>query len=273
MEIDEQAYSSLSVELASPIRMLFTSIFFVNQSWVATPVFLNLPYWSLGYEVLYYVFFGILIYSNNSIRIVLLTCVIVIMGPSILLYLPIWLAGALCYKVSQRFRTPLYAAIAIYFLSILGIIIFSNSLFQKYINAFSFNFFGDTLFNLLLQPSEKFLVDYILTLFISMNIYGAYNILLRLEVFGEIFGRFVQKISSHTFSLYLLHMPFMYFFYIIFPFSSSPIQNILSIWVVTPGLVLIVSHFIEKNRYVYKREFNAGLEKIVEILSIGRVHK
>ena len=57
----------------------------------------DLPYWSLGYEVWYYVIFGLALYLPGRARawsIVAMLCA----GPKVMLLFPIWLLGAALYR-------------------------------------------------------------------------------------------------------------------------------------------------------------------------------
>ena len=101
--INPDAFSTLNEKLKDPMWTLASATLFINQSWIATPTFSNLPYWSLGYESLYYVFFGVFVYIKGSKKLFILLLLLVIMGPSIILYLPIWLAGVLCFKSLKKF--------------------------------------------------------------------------------------------------------------------------------------------------------------------------
>lgn len=65
-------------------------------------VFGNLAFWSLSYEVWYYVAFGFFYYLHGLRRIVFVILTLVILGPRPLLYFPVWVLGALIYHAHRR---------------------------------------------------------------------------------------------------------------------------------------------------------------------------
>lgn len=72
------------------------SLFFLNEVWFwdACPPG-NEVFWSLGYEALYYLLFGLFWYVRPTRRrVLLLLCGGLVAGPKVLLLLPVWLAGA-----------------------------------------------------------------------------------------------------------------------------------------------------------------------------------
>ena len=91
-DFDPTRYSNYS-----PVSVWHTvsSLLFLNQSWLnEADLALNNPYWSLCYEVWFYVLFGAWYFTKGRRRIALVAIAALIAGPSILLLMPIWLMGA-----------------------------------------------------------------------------------------------------------------------------------------------------------------------------------
>jgi peptidoglycan/LPS O-acetylase OafA/YrhL len=84
-----------------PIALTFTG----NMWYLSEPAFSNAPYWSLDYEVWYYVIFGIAVFARGPLRGIGLSLVLVGMGPKQLLLFPIWLGGVAVCKL-QQIRIP-----------------------------------------------------------------------------------------------------------------------------------------------------------------------
>jgi peptidoglycan/LPS O-acetylase OafA/YrhL len=75
------------------------SLLFINESWssvagIGTRLSMNGPYWSLCYEVWYYVLFGLFVFAPKTWRWPCLLLATSIAGPAIVLLLPIWCMGA-----------------------------------------------------------------------------------------------------------------------------------------------------------------------------------
>jgi peptidoglycan/LPS O-acetylase OafA/YrhL len=54
--INPLAYISLDERLINPYITLLSALLFINESWTEVIVFSNTPFWSLSYEVQYYIF-------------------------------------------------------------------------------------------------------------------------------------------------------------------------------------------------------------------------
>jgi peptidoglycan/LPS O-acetylase OafA/YrhL len=263
--INPSAFAELNLKLNSPIWTITSALFFLNQSWLATPVFSNLPYWSLGYEVLYYVFFGFLIYTQGSVRIILLIALSCIMGPSILLYLPIWLAGVLCFKASKRYHLTLKLSLFLFVLSVIGIVFFFNSDIQAMVNTTAHNFIGDHFYQFLLEPAELFAADYVLCVFVCVNIFSAYNLAKYVRDCNQRIEFSIRTLSAHTFSLYLFHMPMLYFISAIFPYELNPVLNLIFAWICTPVLIFILSNYTENKKENYKTFFYSMFHQFAKL--------
>lgn len=85
---------------AFDIKHLLGSTLFLNQSWdawkpYATTLTLNGPFWSLCYEVWYYVVFGLFFFMRNPLwRWAAAAVALAIAGPAIAVLFPIWCMGA-----------------------------------------------------------------------------------------------------------------------------------------------------------------------------------
>src|SRR5437763_6011674 len=79
------------------------------------------PYWSLSYEVWYYIAFGLIFYLRGGQRIVLAALTLAIAGPKILFFLPIWLFGVLGWR--YRRALPEFLAWPLFCLSLALVII------------------------------------------------------------------------------------------------------------------------------------------------------
>lgn len=262
MTMNEQAYPSLNGRLLDPVWTTVSALLFINQSWIGTPVFLNLPYWSLGYEVLYYVFFGILMFVSGPKKYFLLLAVLAIMGPSIILYLPIWLMGAWCFKHLTRFEPTALLSTFAYLCSVAGIIALCQPSLQGEINTMMTTFLGEAFYAQLLEPAEMFASDYLLGVFVTLHIYASYHLSHRLPSLHRTVETMIRNCSAHTFSLYLYHLPMMYFVALLAPYEHHPLINAACCFILVPVLIVLLSRYTEGKRPAYKVFFSRCLHKI-----------
>ena len=88
-----------------PIVRIVINLLFLSQVWgLDTTPFLNVPFWSLGYECLYYLLFGSLVFLRGRARVLVALCLAVVAGPQVLLLSPVWFMGCAIYDVYQRLR-------------------------------------------------------------------------------------------------------------------------------------------------------------------------
>lgn len=77
------------------LRYLAT-LFFANQFWIwshGMEAGTNVPFWSLSFEVTYYIAIGLLVFTKGAIRVVLCGLLAALVGPTIMAFAPIWFLG------------------------------------------------------------------------------------------------------------------------------------------------------------------------------------
>jgi peptidoglycan/LPS O-acetylase OafA/YrhL len=245
--IAPESLVTVNDQLKNPIWVTFSALTFINQSWVATSIFNNAPYWSMGYEVLYYAIFGFAIYAKGACRLAGIIGILVVMGPSIALYLPIWLAGVYCYHLIKTRHMPFSLALLLYLISLIGIVVLSLSDTQETINQISITLFP-RIDDFLLAPATMFLSDYVLTIFVCMHIVASYHLSSTISPIPIKIEGMIRMLSSHTFALYLLHMPILFFVSALVPYHTNAGLNLFLTWVLTPAVIFLLSWNIENTR-------------------------
>ena len=96
--IHPELYVGYNAHSVWPIRV-FNSVLCMNEwGFWSVQFFSNVPYWSISYEVAYYILFGVSFFLKGPTRWVLLSIIGLLAGPKILLLLPIWLLGVWVYR-------------------------------------------------------------------------------------------------------------------------------------------------------------------------------
>jgi peptidoglycan/LPS O-acetylase OafA/YrhL len=255
--ISPEALAPIDRSFSDPALTFFKGLFFLNESWGATTVFSNLPYWSLAFEVQYYVFFGVMVFMTRKLKWLILATLLLIMGPAIVLYLPIWLAGGLCFFLYKRVPMGRTVAQAGAILSFMGIAVLCLNGVQDTINTFGRTIFPDIVYESINQNRHKFLADYALTVFVMLHMWFASKCFTGRNLLSAKTDGLIQYAASHTFALYLFHMPLMYVMNALFPFSEQPIMAVISIVILTPLIVWGISIYIERTKHAYTDLFYA----------------
>ena len=106
-----------------PLFRILANASFLSQIWSHDiSLFSNGPFWTLSYECLYYVLYGVFFYLAGWRQIVWVLFMMALMGPHMLMLVPLWCFGCVAHELYQRLRLPsvnfvrlnlLFAAIAV----------------------------------------------------------------------------------------------------------------------------------------------------------------
>lgn len=200
-----------SIPNAGPLRLgadqfMFASFIngaFLGQSFglnVAPP--LNPSFWSLCYEVWYYVIFAAWTYSGKRWRIALTAVALAVAGFKIVMLLPVWLLGVWLFhrmpKMTQRQALFLFVAS--------GLTAFAffwadaSRAIRDVVKALSPEFVAS------LKGSNQFIGDLILGILVTANFAAVASMGSHLRPLFKV-ERQVRYASSFTLSAYLYHMP------------------------------------------------------------------
>lgn len=189
------AHGPIHVGTQQTRRYLLTALF-AQDFWIwhreMTPG-INHPFWSLSYEVTYYVIFGLTLIRQRWAAVGAGALVLLLTGPKIAALLPIWLLGVLAYHASRRFTLPGPLSALLLVASVVGL---------YYSGAYR----GPD------DPVDRYGVDYAEGLLFAVNIIAAGGLASGLERALGWCPRFVRWLGMLTFALYLCHRPLMYFF-------------------------------------------------------------
>lgn len=187
---------------SSQIVLLLKSLFFLNQSWVKfeNPP-LNPPFWSLCYEVWYYVIFAAFYYPKSNYSKALAggtACILA--GPAIMALMPAWLCGlALVYLKPDQIKNP-WLTIAAALLVVMFIVEARlDTAIQKQLSTLIPAIWR-------LGSSTRFLTDYILAACFGAVILSAGKIKI---IISTIVEKIIANLAGFSFTLYLFHDPIL----------------------------------------------------------------
>ncbi len=179
------------------------SLLFIGQSWnlaLAPPY--NQPYWSLCYEVWYYVMYGAWRFAPRRWRLPALLAAALCAGPKIVLLAPVWLLGVAVWHL--RASLPERAAAPFFFgFMLAGMLLFwfdvgvllRNQMLAQWPHALRY-----------LNESALFVGDYLLGIAVAGNFLGAAALAHRLKPLFRLEAP-IRFAASYSFSIYLYHMP------------------------------------------------------------------
>ena len=198
----ESAQSNLSLASLYYWWPTFANLFFIAQSgglFVEPPM--NYPFWSLNYEVWYYVIFGAWLFTPKRWQLVTTLAAALLAGPKILMLFPVWLMGVWLYKKMPRMSLPValwvfgatvVVAAALTWLNVSDIL--RSRLYAAFPPAWH------------LHHSTQFLYDFLLGIVVSANFAAVAALSERMAILF-VLQRPIRYLASFTFSTYVFHDP------------------------------------------------------------------
>ncbi|HXP12134.1 MAG TPA: acyltransferase [Stellaceae bacterium] len=218
------------------------SALFLNQIWyldVAPPV--NTPFWSLGFEVMYYAFYACLVFLRGRARIVAAVLALLVMGPKIAVLLPVWLLGVALYRRRFAAKDALGGAL------LLGSLAF-YALYREYdvsgpLSEAVLRFAPLGHFAM----AKYFVSDYVVALLVAANLAGFRMIEHRFAPLFAHAARPIRFLAGFTFSIYLFHFPVLVFLGAMLP------QTGLARFGIAFAVILLVGSVTERKKDVFRR--------------------
>ncbi len=228
---------------------LIQALTFTNQLWWNNmPPGSDFPYWSLGFEVWYYLVFGALLFAPRRWKYWTVVAMLLIMGPKIVALLPIWLLGVAAYRISKGGFIKFGVGIGLWLMSLVLWVAYEWYA-HRYGRPIHPNWLG--------RP--PLIEDYLIGLFFFLNLLG-------FTAMGHVFEpalvrmeRTIRWLAGMTLTLYLFHMPLSQFFAAVSPWSSHTWQTRLLVFGVVPVLVAVIAHFTERR----KKSWHLAIEHMV----------
>jgi peptidoglycan/LPS O-acetylase OafA/YrhL len=176
------------------------NLFFLAQSgWAFIEAPLNPPFWSLNYEVWYYVIFGCWLFAPRRWRVAATALALFGAGPKIVLLLPVWLYGVWLYRRMPQF-TPGTAVVIFIVTLICGALgtwlnvsdLLRTALYAAFPPAWHLHF------------STQFLYDLTLGVVVVFNFAAVAALASSVRVPASL-AWVIRQLASFTFSLYVFH--------------------------------------------------------------------
>ena len=242
-----------------PIWQLTANSLFINELWFnnITPGS-NLPFWSLGYEVWYYVIFGLYVFLSGWRRIVAISLTLAFVGPAIAAMFPLWLAGVGCYRLSRTLRIKPWAGGALCVACLNGWMGYEAW-------AYHHNRLVDLAPSMLRRP--ELMQDYVIaTCFFGFLI--GLNAVATTFTIPHRAANLIRWVAGATFSLYLFHLPVTQFLSALSPWPLSSPANRMLLSLGTLLVVFALAELTERKKDIWRAAMS-GL--MVYVRSFGTI--
>lgn len=147
---------------------LIVNVSFLQQVWFYNIGYLSDgPLWTLGYEFWYYALFGFTLFIEGKKKYFFLFLTALLIGPKILLLLPVWLFGVWIYNFHKN-KTLNQNLARILFLSAPILFLMSFTQYNE-IDNYIYSILGDAIKSSI-GFSSGFLTDYITAFFVGVHL-------------------------------------------------------------------------------------------------------
>lgn len=232
---------------------------FLNRIWFADMnIGSNLPYWSLGFEVWYYAFFGILLFAPGRWKISLLAAGLLVVGPKIALYFPLWMLGVLGYRLCRHHLRP----IAGFLLATASLGIYVGAILHLKQDDLTLPFHLSFLTN-----ETDFVRSYGLALLFTAHLIGVNAAAPLLPRVPAAAVRAIRWAAGTTFSIYLFHLPIAQFLITVVPWPPGSTMTRLAILLGTFISILLLAEVTERRKAGWQRLLAGMLDRSGEYFS------
>jgi len=244
-----QLYEASKPWLYLPLHLLF-----MGELWTISeaPPLLG-PYWSLGYEVWYYVLFGALFYLRGARSVVAAGSILLFVGPKLWLLLPVWASGVWLYHWQKAHVPARRAALAGWVASLVLLVLFKLSGSDVFLRALAREHWPFPAVPL--RSADRVLADYVVCVLVLLNFWCAKGVgflgLLRVE-------RPVRVLASYTFTLYLVHALVMGLWLRLYRHDAQSVVDIAALSVLIVAATWVVGQLTERR----KHWFQVGFERL-----------
>jgi len=229
----------------SPVPRYLATFLLINRSWFWGPggmeTGINGPFWSLGFEGIYYVAIGLMLFARGSFRALGLFALAICSGPTIVALAPIWFLGFGAYHVTRRHQISELTGILLW----LGGLVLLGESYRAH-------------FNWLQIPGahrESILADYVAGIGFALHVVGFNAIADRFSYVLTPWRAPIRWLGSITFALYLFHRPLIQ---VLAVYSvGAPSSWAQRIWLLGGTFVVVATlgRLCEQSKGTYKRLF------------------
>lgn len=215
------------------------------------PCFSNGPYWSLTYEVWYYVLFGAVFYPKKPrAKIIAGSAVLLIMGPKIAALLPCWLAGVAAYHIQKRWRPQ--PALGLLFAGLPLVVYYVMLRFPLY-EFTAIQVIGplSVATGYMFYFSNAFLLDWLTSLLIAAHILGMIGVCSAIARSQVTIAAIIRTIAGTTFSIYIFTTPLLKLLAALLPawvYVSGHDNIQVQISLIAAGVAMALSTVTEKQK-------------------------
>jgi peptidoglycan/LPS O-acetylase OafA/YrhL len=223
---------------------------FTNELWFDRAVIrTGAPFWSLGFEVAYYVAFAVLFYARGYWRWGLALLWLMVCGPRVALAFPLWLVGVGAWNLMRKWpRTRGAMGWAI-----LAIVVSLGLAWRKWAGSAAWPLFEWPTPGAVAPSMIYYLV---LGGLVALAIVVFEATAPERSIWPRVVERAVRYCAGASFTLYIAHLPVMVLIAALWPASSGSTLCGLIATAITTGAMFALAELGERRKAAYARIFS-----------------
>ena len=239
---------------------VLNSILFTNQIWFnhVQPGTIG-PYWSMGFEVSYYIAFGVAIFAPRRWAIAGALAVMFVAGPNIAVLFPIWLLGVACYRLCAKYPLGARAGLLLWILSSIAIAIVEFLPADRQLPIGTISFSPERL--------RSIVHFYVVAFLFAAHVVGFRGASPALAAPLKLFMRPIRWVGQRTFALYLFHEPIMQFVVAVAPWPAKSWLTRGLVFFGVPLVVFGLAEVTERRKDAWRSLFDTLLVSKLPIKS------
>lgn len=255
--LEENHYQYQHFYVYFPFHLLFG-----GQLWKLEEVPPGLiPYWSLDFEVWYYVLFACVFFLRGFRRLLAAGLALCVMGYKLWLLLPIWVSGVILYRLHQHIPMRKTIARVAWFVTLVAIVAYKGYAVDENLRAL-----GNSIWpfpKLPLTSADRYVADYVVMVIVLANFYFANQAQFE---FSEWWGKRIRLASSYTFTLYMVHALVITAWIMMLPATRGGWSSLFALCALIAGVTYVLAMLTEQR----KDWFAAGFTKTYDSLAALR---
>jgi len=265
-------YSQWELSGSHPAAGLLTSLLCSQELWfISLRPLSNVPFWPLCYLFWYYVLYATVRYAKAPVKHLMVLGIALLIGPKILLLLPIWLLGVWAYRA---IAAPIVRETGGWILVVgtgAAYAVFLLMHGPGTLSDWTLRHLGSRVYRDL-GWSNIFLSDYVVAGLAVLHFMGFAAIAPRVSIRLAPCERSVRYLSSFSLSAYLFHFPLLLFFSALGERMSAGAPLAMFVIAGTLAAIWIIGTVTERRRHLLERrlvEGFAGLERRLSLRGSG----
>jgi len=239
-----------------PVWQYLGALVFASRFWLLDLGFgSNFPYWSLCFEVWYYALFGLFVFAPRRWRWPAVAALGLVVGPSILSLLPVWLLGVGAHRLSRSGRIGRRGGWLLWLGSSAGLLAYSVFVAAE-------GRLSGPLFAAMNTPD--FVDFYLVGGLAALHVLG-FAALAPGSAMEAALGRIAGPLrwcAGASFSLYCFHAPILLFLATFLPLPAAPLARWAILLPLLLALIFALAAVTERRKAGWRRLLDRGLRSL-----------